>query len=205
LEELLQRYNWNWATKFQTLQLVQLYPNQEWPFSYRYPNDCLNLVRIWNGFHTDDRSNMVRFIVTNDANGKVIYSDFGPTELLSGDPLNPTPAPTVSGTPSVYVIGQYIQNTQDVTIMPPMFKMAFSFFLAAYAAPSIPGIGQVDLREKNLQLGEQRLAMAIARDQNETRAPHDFRSILEKARMGSNGYRMTAGGWQAIPGLNWNV
>jgi hypothetical protein len=200
LEELLQRFNWWFATKYAIMNLVSLYPNQEWAFSYRMPNDCLNFKRIWNGFHTDDAKNMIRFVETFDSAGLLILSDYGPTELLSGDPSNPAPPPVPLPSPlSVISLGQYITDTPNTNLMTAMFKMSFSFFLAAYAAPSLAGVSGVDLGAKNLTIGEQKLAMAIARDQNQVKEPKDFKSILEKARTGGDAANVNAGTWQAFP------
>lgn len=204
--EILHRYNWYFSTRYELLQLVNLYPDREWAFSYRYPNSCLNLIKIWNGTHSEDQDNMVRFIISSDDKGKLILSDFGPTELLSGDPTNSTPAPAQSTTPSVVTLAQYVADVTDTTMMPPMFKTAFAFFLAAYAANSLPGPGPADAREKNLAIAEQRLLMAISRDQNEAKAPRDYKSILEKARRGKQGYWTTqSGAWTPGFDLNWSV
>jgi hypothetical protein len=105
--------------------------------------------------------------------------------LLPSDPYTPTSATGVSTTGSYPIpIFEYILDCENVALMPQLFKDALSLYMAAYGAPSIPGIGQVDLREKNLVLGHQALQLAGAQNLNESFITPEKRSLIEKAANG---------------------
>lgn len=198
LKSLLGSYAWNWATVFQKLSLLSTYPTPEWPFQYAYPNNCLKMIRIWNHRHTDDLENSIKYIKANNGTQSVILTDYGPTSILAGTPWDPIqPTLPLSGNTWPIPVAQFVAYTDNFQLMPEMFKTAFGFILAAYMAPSIPGIGQTDLREKNLQLGNAALSQAASQDQNESRPPVELRSLIERA---SNGEWVPAHGtFQAFP------
>ena len=203
LKSIQGSYAW-WAfTVFQQLSLQSIYKTPEWPFVYQYPANCLKLVRFWNQGHTDTLEDSVKYVKSNIGTQTVIMSEYGPTSVLLGTPYAPI-QPTLPVTVDVTTIpvAQFIQYTENVSLFPEMFKQCLAFILAAYAAPSIPGIGQTDLREKNLQLGNAALAQAVAQDANESRPPVDLRSIIQKAGQGSG--RWTVGvGYQAYNADTW--
>lgn len=202
---VLRGYNWNFAKVYQNVEPIIVYPNQAWKFAYRMPSDCKFFRRFWNGHHIDDRDNIIDWDLSNDSQGRIILSNFGP-----GSALN-TPAPT--GTPSSFIppstsftiapgdlvpVIEYTQNYQNMAFWPDDFIFAFSLMLAAWAAPSLPGPGMVDLREKNIALGSPMMEAAMARDAMEARISQERVSLLAKSRHGGR-IAFTQAGWQELP------
>lgn len=72
-DALLRSYPWGFAKRFFTLQLVEENPNDDWAYSYRYPNTCLRVRR----FVIGDRSKRLRipYTIAHDDTGKLIYCD----------------------------------------------------------------------------------------------------------------------------------
>lgn len=203
LKSLLGSYAWNWATVFQKLALQSVYPTPEWPFAYLYPSDCLKMVRIWNYGHTDTLESSIKYLHVNNGTQRVIVSEFGPTSVIAGTPWAPVqptlPLPT---TTCPIPVAQFIAYTANVSLMPEMFKQAFAFILAGYAAPSLPGIGSVDLRKENLALGNAALTQASAQDQNESRPFVDMQSLIQKAGQGE-GLWMSGQTYQSYNPNTW--
>ena len=188
LRTLLESTNWFWATSFQKLTLQSIYPVPEWPFCYNRPNNCVRMTRIWNWGHTDTLENDIKYLPVNNGTQRVILSEFGPTAILQGTPWQPIqPTLPLQGNMWPIPVAQFIGYTDNVSLMPEMFKEAFGFILAAYGAPSLPGIGQENLREQNLKIGNGMLTQAIANDQNEARQFVDLRSVIQKAGQGEWG------------------
>jgi hypothetical protein len=185
LKTILSGKNWFFATTFQKLALQSIYPTPEWPFAYLRPAQCLRMTRIWNQGHTDTLENEIKYLSVNNGTQRVIVSEYGPTSILAGTPWNPTqPTLPLSGTTWPIPVAQCVTYTENCSLMPEKFKMGIGFLVAALAAPSLPGIGQVDLREKNLGIGNVLVAEALADDQNESRQFVDLRSIIQKAGQG---------------------
>ena len=203
LKSLESSKTWWWATVFQKLALQSIYPTPEWPFAYLRPAGCLRLVRIWNHEHTDTLESSIKYLSVNNGSQRVIVSEYGPTSVLSGTPWHPTqPTLPLSGSSWPIPVAQFVAFTDDVSLMPEMFKQAFAFFLAAYAAPSLPGIGQVDLQKINMAYGNAAINQALADDQNESRQFVDMRSIIQKAGQG-DGLRTNGVGFNTFNANTW--
>ena len=195
--------NWWWATVFQKLALQSIYPTPEWPFAYQRPAGCLRLTRIWNHQHTDTQENAIKYLSVNNGTERVIVSEYGPTSVLAGTPWHPTqPTLPLTGNTWPIPVAQFVAYTDDVSLMPERFKIGFAFMVAALAAPSLPGIGTVDLREKNLMLANAELSGAYADDQNESRQYVDARSLIQKAGQGE-GIWTTGIGYHAYNANTW--
>lgn len=192
LEEILSGYSWNWCKVYMPLQIVELQPNDEWAYSYRMPSDCLFFQRIWNGTPIDDEKTRIKYVESNDSSGRLILTNWGPAfSLVNG--VN-----TVTDT-DFQAIAEYTQNNPKAEAqMTPLFRSGFALMLSAWMAPQLPGVGAIDLREKNLVLGGRLLASAISRDANEVTAPFEMVSTLQKSR-GGWGIGWRGNGWQAIP------
>jgi hypothetical protein len=186
-------YSWKFATTYANIEPIICFPTQEYKFAYRYPADCHFLVRFWNGEKLDDRTNMIPFDFMNDSEGRLILTDWGPSTALTSAVSNmtqPIPSPfppttnfTITSGDIVPMI-QYIQNYQSIQFFPAEFIWAFSLMLAAWAAPSMPNIGMVDLREKNLALGMAAMQQAMAHDRMEAKPPFQMVGELTKSRTG---------------------
>ena len=203
LKALESSKNWWWATVFQKLALQSIYPTPEWPFAYLRPAGALRLTRIWNQGHTDTLENEIKYLSVNNGTQRVIVSEYGPTAVLAGTPWVPIqPTLPLTGDICPIPVVQFVAYTTDVSLMPERFKMGFAFFLAGLAAPSLPGIGGVDLRKENLALGSVEIAGAYSDDQNESRQYVDPRSIIQKAGQGE-GIRTTGVGYNAFNPSTW--
>lgn len=194
LKSLMSSTNWFWATRFQKLTLLNIYPTPEWPFQYAIPNDCLRLTRIWNHEHTDTLENDIKYLPVNNGTQKTIVSEYGPTSLLVGTPWAPTqPTLPLTGNTWPIPVAQFVAFTDNVSLYPEPFKQGLAFTLAGYIAPALPGIGQVDLRKQNLELGGAWISQAISTDQNQARQFVDQHSIIQKAGQGGwNGREFTS-------------
>ena len=59
--EVLRGYKWPFATVFGKLGLVEEDPTDEWRYSYRYPVDCIKVIRIKSYTRNDSRQSMSEF------------------------------------------------------------------------------------------------------------------------------------------------
>jgi hypothetical protein len=107
--------DWTFATKFETLGLIEENPTSEWRYSYRYPVGCLNFRRILSGLRNDTPESRVPYIILTDDAGKIIYTDEQNAE------------------------SEYTQDVTDTTLFSEEFVLALSFRLAAYVAPRVTG------------------------------------------------------------------
>lgn len=154
---VLNEYEWPFATKIAALALIEEDPNDEWDYSYRYPSDCIKLMRVLSGFRTDTNSSRVPYKVSHDASGKIIYSDYEDAEI------------------------EYIRAITDTSYFSPDFIMALSFRLAAYAAPSLTGGDPFKLGERAMKMYQLELSKAASNAFNEEQ-PDIVESELIKAR-----------------------
>jgi hypothetical protein len=195
MESVLRGYNWNFAHVYANVSPIVVNPNQEWQFEYRYPADCLFVRRFWNGSHLDDRTTVVNYVTSSDAQGRVILTNHGPSSALTGTPLTPTTSFTVAQGDMVPVL-EYTQAFSRISYIPADFIFAFSLMLAGWAAPSISQIGMIDLREKNLQMGQNAMYSAMSRDAMEDKPDIMRIGELTRSRIGtrmaftSHGYQM---------------
>lgn len=126
-ETVLKDYNWPFATKMATLNLVEEDPNDEWAYSYRYPSYCLHARRILSGFRDDTDLTRIPYKITQDDQGILIYCN---TENA---------------------ILEYTLNTKNVDLFSSDFKVAFSYRLAYYIAPRITAGDPFGLGDKAFQ------------------------------------------------------
>jgi len=200
---LLSLWDWPFATVFQQAALVSFWPTPQWAFAYQYPSSCLKFTRIYNYKNTDDIMDKIECVQGNDGTQRLLYTNFGPPNLLPSNNLVPTSAANVSTTNSLPIpVLQYVTDVTNVLIMPQLFKDALALVMAAYAAPSLPGIGQVDFREKNLQLGLSVLSTAGAQNMNEAYITPEKRSLIEKAALGGGLCIPISSVWNPVP-ENW--
>lgn len=113
LDKTLRGSNWPFATRFQTLNLITVDPNEEWLFSYRYPTDCLQAIRIISGIKNEAKQDRIDYRIVNQTTGQEIYTD------------------------RENAILEYTVAVTDVNLFPSDFKMALSFLLAHYIAPRV--------------------------------------------------------------------
>ena len=114
-DQILRDFPWPFAKRIVALGLVAENPNSEWAFSYRYPTDCLKARRILSGTRNDTLLSRIKYKITGDASGWLIYTDKEEAEL------------------------EYIAKNDNPQFYPPDFTLAFSYLLAAFMAPRIAG------------------------------------------------------------------
>lgn len=169
LEIILSNFNWPFSTKKLALGLVQTFTNpetDEWRYSYQYPSDCLNLRKIHTPYirNTNVQSRVpYRIFNSTASNGKLILTD------------------------QEKAIAEYTLKITNVDLYPADFKMAFSYLLASYIAPSITNGDNIGTSSKMLQLAQFFGAQATSRNANEEKEEDIPQSEFILARNGDFG------------------
>lgn len=109
---VLEDFPWPFATKYVTLGLVEEDPNDDWTYSYRYPDDCVYARRIVNEIGRTN-PNPPPFKVGADDDGRLIYTDEEDAIL------------------------EYTKLVTDTNLFPAVFAMATSWYLASLIAPGL--------------------------------------------------------------------
>ncbi len=183
---LLSIWEWPFATVYQKGVIVKFWPTPEYGFAYQYPNNCLKFSRVWNYKSTDDIETKIPSAQSNDGTQRLIYSNYGPPALLPQNRWVTTTTPaSTTGSPYPVAVFQFVADCTNVALFPELFKDALSLMMAGYAAPTIPGIGTVDFRKQNLELGAQALSLAGAQNMNEIFITPEKRSLIERAATGT--------------------
>jgi hypothetical protein len=73
-DRVLSSFPWPMANKQVDLGEVEEEPNDDWGFSYRYPNDCVVARRIVSGAGTAE-TDPIPFDLGQDGTGRLIYTD----------------------------------------------------------------------------------------------------------------------------------
>jgi hypothetical protein len=109
----LTNFVWPFARKFKALSLVEETPNDDWDFSYRYPNDCLLVQNILSGLRNDTLDSEVKFILGQDNAGELIFTDMNEAWI------------------------QYTAKCENPNVFPDEFDLAHSFLLAYFIVPAV--------------------------------------------------------------------
>lgn len=142
-DQILRDYRWPFTEKIASLGLVEEDPNDEWGYSYRYPTDCIDIIRILSGQRTDTRDTRVSYKLGQDDVGVLIYTDKEDAEI------------------------NYVAKTENPALFPPDFVMALSFLLAFFIAPRITGGDPFKLGDRALKMFEVYVGRAQANAKNE--------------------------------------
>jgi hypothetical protein len=113
LQEIFEEFEWPFASKFVTLNLIAEDPTEEWAFSYRMPVDCLKFRRILNGNRNPLASAREPFREAYDASGRLIFADKATAQA------------------------EYTVFVDNPSFYPPLFANMAAAKLAMYIAPSI--------------------------------------------------------------------
>ncbi|HXF44856.1 MAG TPA: hypothetical protein VNK91_01940 [Burkholderiaceae bacterium] len=72
-DAMFRDHDWPFAQRYVTLGLVANNPNDDWGYAYRYPSNCVRLVK----FVLGARANVTRvpYELAHDDAGKLIYTD----------------------------------------------------------------------------------------------------------------------------------
>lgn len=158
LRATLADFNWPFATKIAALALIEEEPNSEWAFSYRYPSGCLNIRRVLSGVRNDSRQSRAPYKLAGDDTGTIIFTDEEDAQI------------------------EYTRYIDNPLIYPADFTLAFSYYLAAMAAPRLTGGDRFKLGEKALRMYAVELKRAGARAVNEEQADEEVDSEYVRAR-----------------------
>ena len=158
LRSTLADFNWPFATKIAALALIEEEPNSEWAFSYRYPSDCLNIRRVLSGIRNDNRQSRAPYKLAGDDTGTIIFTDEEDAQI------------------------EYTRYIDNPLIYSADFTLAFSYYLAALAAPRLTGGDQFKLGEKALRMYAGELRRAEARAGNEEQVEEAPESEFVRAR-----------------------
>jgi hypothetical protein len=159
LESTFRDFDWPFATKYQSLGLVEENPNTEWVYSYRYPADCLKIRKILSSLANDNRQSRIDFVEAQDSSGKLIFTN------------------------AKDAVVKYTPFTNNVSIYPPDFIRSFSFRLAADMAPSLTAGDPFAVGDKALGKYGLELSRAQANAGNEEQEEEHPESEYIRARL----------------------
>jgi len=152
-------FPWSFANiERKVLALVEEDPTTDWAYSYRYPVDCVNLLKIHSDTRNDTRQSRVPYKIGKDSEGKLIYTDKEDAEVM------------------------YTQLVTDTSLYPADFILALSFRLAGYIAPQVTGADPFKMGERALQLYLFEISKAEARNVNEQQDEEEVQSEFIRAR-----------------------
>ena len=138
-DEVLTAFPWTFANQQEALGLVAVMPTTEWAYSYRYPSDVIQLIRILSGtLRVDTHGSRVPYKLGRDSTGMLIYTD----------------------QPNAVV--EYTYRVTETASFTPHFVKALALRLAADIAPLVTGGDQFKLG----QLALARYAEAIGAAQS---------------------------------------
>lgn len=142
-EATLRDFKWPFSRKYQALNLISENPNEEWLFEYRYPSDCLDIIKILNSNYNESRQEREPYIVSKDNSGKTILTNKSLATI------------------------EYTQNVTDTAFFPPDFTLALSFRLAAYVVSGLTKGDPFKLGDKMVALYNLELNRAKSNALNE--------------------------------------
>lgn len=144
-QAVLRDFNWPFARKIITLDLVATNPNTEWQYSYEYPDDCIAFRRIISPIRNDTRQSRIPYkeYLSADGSSSVVYTDKQSAQA------------------------EYTVDTDNVALFKPDFTLAFSLRLAAYVAPVITGGDPFGVGKRAIQFYALELAKAQDNAANE--------------------------------------
>lgn len=157
-DKVLADFPWPFANVEADLGLVQQPPDDEWDFSYRYPSNCITVIRIHSGCRRDSLQSRVPKKITRDSAGKLIYTDMENATL------------------------EYIFRETDPGRYDPNFILALSAYLATLIAPSVSKGDPFKLAARAMQLYMATIGAAQKDAANEETPDAPVSSEFERAR-----------------------
>lgn len=154
----LKDFAWPFASKYESLSLVKEDPNIDWGFSYAYPTDCINIVKIPSGVSIETEDTKVPFEIGTDGSRRLIFTNQEKAEA------------------------KYVHNLANFALYSSDFVFAHSFKLAAFL---INSLGKGDIfkqRRELLAIYENSIGAVKANALNEQSARPDPESSFVRAR-----------------------
>ena len=145
-DDVLREYPWSFATVIQPLALIEdlsTDDTEEYNFSYRYPADCIQLVRIKSGDRNDSHQSRVRYQIIQNPAGKIILTDYSLAEA------------------------EYIQRVDNPSFYSAGFTLALSYKLAELIAPRLSQGDPFGARQAAMQMYEQQISKVKADTANQ--------------------------------------
>lgn len=158
LQVIFRDFAWAFATEIQALALIAEDPNDHWRFSYAYPADCARFEKIQSATPWDTRTSRVNYRVANNGSQRVIYSD------------------------QVNAVGEFTKLTEDDSLYPADFEMAFSYMLAGFVAPRLTKGDPFKIKQDMLAMYREWLSIAKANGLNEEQYPPEPDNDLLRGR-----------------------
>ena len=161
LRRVLRAYPWSFANQSVTLGLVHDFDDDEdaeWSYSYRYPADCLRLLRIHSGQRTDSRDTRIAYKIGRDDDGLLIYTD------------------------EEDAIVEYTYLEENAARFPDDFIEALAYRLASLIVPRLTGGDPWKLQDRMKKEYLEALQNAQATGANEEQADEEPDSEFQRAR-----------------------
>jgi len=160
LRLMLRSFQWPSHTKKQALQLVEELTDEEYAYSYQYPNDCVEFRRIMSGTRQGLETNdtKVPWKIVRGETQRLIYTD------------------------TSEAVGEYTVVEDNPEVFHPDFVKAFSYLLAASIAPRITGGDPMRLADKCLSLYQYWMSFAVAKAATEDSPGPPPDSEFERSR-----------------------
>jgi len=160
-QTVLRDINWPFARQEMiALSLVETFDDsEEWKYSYRYPSNCLKLIRILSGIRNDNRQSRTPYKILQDDVGKVIYTDAESAEV------------------------EYLVDQEVVTIFPSDFVLCLSYRLAMFMAPLITAGDPFQLGARARENYTIELSVAAKNSSNEEQPDEEVESEFQRGRV----------------------
>ena len=149
---------WPFLSVITALALVEAEPNTEWGFSYRYPVDCMGVVRILSGIRNDSRQTRSPYKMSHDSGGRLIFNDIQNAEI------------------------EYTARASSPQLFPEQFTLAVSLFLAGLIAPTLTGGDPAKLRDKAFNMYQVVMEKAQVKAFNEQQDEEEVDSEFVRGR-----------------------
>lgn len=143
LGAILRDFSWPFATKIESLALIDTDPNDEWSYSYRYPSSCVRFRKIQSGSRNDSRQSEVSYKVAKDNSGQIILTD------------------------QENAVCEYTEYVSDPAFYPYDFQLTLSSFLASLIAPRLTKGDPFKIRSEMLKIYQVQLNISKASALNE--------------------------------------
>jgi hypothetical protein len=151
-------FAWPFLTRYAEMELVEEDPNDEWGFSYRYPTNCIKILKIISGTRNDNRQSRIPYEIAQDSAGRLVFTDQENAEM------------------------RFVYKETDPDKYPADFIMALSFRLAAYIAPRLTGGDPFKMGDRAMQMYQLELSRAQVNSLNECQVEEDSNSELIRGR-----------------------
>lgn len=177
--ELLRRHQWQWATVYATLELLEECPNELFQFAYQYPKDALFFRKVQSSVRNDSQKTRVTF-----ERGKIKDKDGVNTHAIFSDKED--------------AIGIYTERMDNAGDWPDDFAIALSYRLAYFAAARVTGGDPFKLQQAALNNFINEFNNAVRQDMREKQTDRPPLSPYIEARVG-RGRTLTKEGFRLFP------